>query len=233
MHLGRVLPEAGGHHVFGLFDRHAVDVVNGFADLVVAEAVRLTRQREIIVGKAEPLGHDQRLGRYHRYQVRHHGFGGGGIGITLAHHNPAHVLQHILAHLVETGGAHPDHAGLAIGVLFQPYDLGHGAQGVAGIDRLQPAPFGVAQVGHRVQGDIGHRFAKDHVKGDEVIKGRPFQPAVRGKGVRGIERVAGGVERVIERPFAFGHGAGDGVVDHLAKGIVLEKPALVGLGHGH
>ena len=50
MHFGRVLPQARGHHVLGLFDRDAVNVVDLFTHGVVAPAVRLSGLGEGIAG---------------------------------------------------------------------------------------------------------------------------------------------------------------------------------------
>jgi hypothetical protein len=62
MHLGGVLPEPGGQHVLGLLDGHAVDMVDHLAHRVVAPAVRLSGQGEIVAGEIQPRG-DGQIGR--------------------------------------------------------------------------------------------------------------------------------------------------------------------------
>ena len=49
MHLGRILPQARCHHMFGLFDGDTINVVNDFTQLIVDPAMWFARQREIIV----------------------------------------------------------------------------------------------------------------------------------------------------------------------------------------
>ena len=62
MHFGGVLPQTGGEHMLGLFNRDAIDMVDLFADCVVAPTVRFTRQGEIVVGEIEAFGDDQAVG---------------------------------------------------------------------------------------------------------------------------------------------------------------------------
>ena len=59
MHLCRVLPQAGGEHMFRLFHGDAIDVVDHLAHGVITPAVRLTRKIKIVVTEIEPLGDDQ------------------------------------------------------------------------------------------------------------------------------------------------------------------------------
>ncbi len=217
--------------MFGLFDGHAIDMVDLFTDLIVAPAVRLAREGEIVVGEIQPLRHHQLIRGQCLWQIGDHGFGRGGIQIAFAHHHPAHIFQHGFIPLVHPGGAHIDHTGFAVGVLFEADHFGLAAQGVAGPDRGQPAPLGITQIGHRIERDIRHGFAKDDVKSDQIIQRAGRQAAVFGELVGGIKRMPRGVEHMIKRPFAPRHGARHRVVQYFAQAVVFEKAPCVGLGH--
>jgi hypothetical protein len=45
MHFGRILVQTGRHLVLGFFDRHAVDMVDLFADFIIAPAIGTACQR--------------------------------------------------------------------------------------------------------------------------------------------------------------------------------------------
>ena len=79
MHLGGVLPQARGEHVLGLLDGHPVDVVDLLSDRVIAPAVRLSGEGEIIVCEVEPLGDHQILGRQNLFQLGQHRLGRGRV----------------------------------------------------------------------------------------------------------------------------------------------------------
>ena len=206
-------------------------MVDGLAHLVVAPAVRLAGQGEVIVLEAQPFGNGQRRGVDHRFQIRHHGLGRGLRGVVLPHHDPADIVQHRAVQLVEPGGPDIDHPGLAVRVLLQPDHLGLRPQRVAGPDRRQEPALGIAKVRHRVQRHVGHGLAEDDVERHQIVQGRTVQPAVLREHVRGIQRMPRRIQRVVQRPLALAHRAGDGVVDHVADAVILEEAARIGLGH--
>jgi hypothetical protein len=134
--------------------------------------------------------------------------------------------------LVAARGADIDDPGLAAGVLLQADHLGRGPDRVAGIDRAEPARLGVAEVRHRVQRDIRHRFAEDDVKRGEIVERAFRQAAGAGEFVGGIERVPRGIERVVKRPFPARDRARHRVLDHVADAVILEEAAGIGLVEG-
>ena len=172
MHLGGVLPQAGGLHMLGLFDGDAVDVVDDLAHLIIPEPVRLTGQRKVVVGEIQTLG-DHQIRRGHGFgQIGDGGFGRGRVQIAFADHDPAHIAQDLFAALVQTTGAHVNNARFPVRVLFEADHLGFRAQRVALIDRTQEPPLGIAKVRHRVQRHIRNGFAKHRVKGDQIVQRR-------------------------------------------------------------
>jgi hypothetical protein len=89
MGLGRVLPQARGHHVLGFLDGHAVHVVDHLAHLVVRQAVRLTGLGEVVGGEIQTAGDHQHVGGTTGREVRHDRCGCGRVEVTFAHHDPA------------------------------------------------------------------------------------------------------------------------------------------------
>ena len=150
-----------------------------------------------------------------------------------ADHHPAHVIHHGFAVLVCPARADPDHTRLAIGVLFQPDHFGFRPQRVPGINRCQPSTLRIAKIGHRIQRDVRHRFAKDNVKRSPILNRALAKTARTRKFIRRIKRMPRRVERMIQRPFPPRYGAWHRVIDHLTDGIIFEKPARIGLGHCH
>ena len=228
MHLGGVLPQARGLHMFGLFNGDAIDMVDPLTDVVIGKAVPLSCQREIVIGKGQARRNGQRLGCHHGGQFRHMRHGRGRIGAALAHHHPAHIVHHRLVALIDPPRPHPDHARGAVGILLQP---DHGAfrpQGVTGIDRQTPPSLGIPQIGHRIQTDIGHSLAKDDVKRRQIIQRRSRQATAAREFIRGIQRMPRGIEHVVKRPLPAGDGARHGMEDGFAEGIVLEEAAGIG-----
>ena len=164
-----VLPQPGRHHVLGVGEGHAVDVVDLLADLVVVEAVRLTRGHEVVVGEVQARGDDQ-VGRIDDLgQFRDHRLRRGSIDVALVHHHPAGPLDRDLVALVRRHRPDVHDPALAVGVLLQTDDGGTGAQGVAGHDGCVEAAFRVAQVRHGVQRDVRHGLAERDVEADEFL----------------------------------------------------------------
>ena len=231
MHLRRVLPHPRGQHMLRLFDGHAVHMVDLLANGVIPQPMRLPRMGKIIPGEIQALRHHQIAGRHGGAQLRHHRLGCCYIHVALAHHDPAHVAQYRLAQLVLPRGAHPDDARLAVGVLLDPDHLRARHQRVSQMHGLQEPPLRIAQIGHRVQRHIRHRFAKHRVKADQIIQRGLMQPAIARKLVRRIKRMPRRVERVIHRPLAARQGPWHPVLDHLAHGIVFKEPPRARLRH--
>ena len=208
-------------------------MIDLLADRVVAPAMRLARQREIVAGEIEPPGDRQIGGRHGGRQIGNNCFGGRGLRVGFPHHHPAHIIQHRLAALVQAPRPHPDHAGLAVGVLLEPDHPRLRAQRIAGIDRLQPAPLGIAEIGHRVQRHVRHGLAEDQVERRPVVERTGRQTAGPGELVRGGQRVARRVERLVERPLAPRDGARYRMGQHVVHRVILEEPPRVGLRRSH
>ena len=88
--------------------------------------------------------------------------------------------------LIAAGRAHVDDAGLAVLVGFQAHDLGVTGDGVARVQRHAEATPCIAQVGDRVERNVGHGAAEHQVKGEHRVERRGLQT----HGLR--ERIAGG-----------------------------------------
>ena len=234
MHFSGVLIEARRHLVFGLFHRHAVDMVDSFADLVIGKAEQRARQHRIII-----IGHDHRTGIPQsiglktgrkigdmRLQSRT-----GGVG--LAHHHPAHIIQHHIAMLVEPARADIDHAGFAVGVFFQADHFGCRRQRITGIDGGEKAAGGIAEIGHRIDRNIGHGLAEHDVEHQQIIDRRLRIADGAGKFIRGLHRKPSAIECGIERDIAAGHAARGCMGDHIAQPEILEKASRSGFGNAH
>ena len=120
MHLGGVLPQPRGQHMFGLFDGDAIDMVDHLAHRIIAHPVRLARKGKVIAAEIQPFRDQQRRRIDDLGQIGHHRIWRGRREIALFHHHPAHIVQHRLPVLIDPLRAHIDHAGLPVRVLFQP-----------------------------------------------------------------------------------------------------------------
>ena len=206
-------------------------MVDLLADLVIPHPVSLAGEGEVVAREVEPLGDHEVGGRHRGFQLGDQGVGCGDFGIAFAHHHPADVFEHRFVVLVGARGLDPDHAGLAVGILLEADHLALRPQGVARIDRSQPAPFGIAEVGDGVERDVGDGLAEDQVEGGEIVERRGGEARGAGELVGGIERMAGRVERMVERPLAPRDGARHRMGDDLADAVVFEEASGVGLGH--
>ena len=231
MHFGGVLPKPRCHHMFSFFDGHTVHVVNSLADLIIPPAMRLACEGEIVVGEIQSFWDHKVLSVDHFGQIWHHRSRCRRIQIPFAHHYPAHIFHHHVVVLVHAPSAHIDNAGFPIGILLNPDDFADRAQRIAFVDRLEPTPLGISEIGHRVQRHIGNRLAKHNMKRCQVIQWRFWKTRRAGKFIRRIERMACGIERMIQRSFATRHCAWHGVINHVTHRIIFEKSPGVGLGH--
>src|SRR6185312_16001100 len=147
VHFGRVLVEARRRLMLGFFQGHAVDVVDFFARLVVAPAMRRAREREIVFADIE-RGDCQRQVLWLNAvgKLRHDGLGRRGSLVALAHHHPAAIFEDDQAVLVAAGRADINRASFAVRIFLEANDLGNRTQRVARIDGLQKPAGGVAEV---------------------------------------------------------------------------------------
>ena len=131
-----VLIETGCDLVLRLFDGDAIDVVDLFADGVVAESRGTAGEREVVGGDVDARAGITERARHHCFrQARDMIASDWRCLIALSHHDPAHVLEHLCAVRLATGRAHEHDAGLAARIFLQPDHLGLGVQRVARIDR--------------------------------------------------------------------------------------------------
>ena len=203
VHARGVLIEPRRHLVLGFLDRHAVDVVDLLAGLIVAEAMRRAREREVVVARDDHrAGFAERVRLDRLRQVRHQIARRRCRLVALAHHHPAHVLQHLGAVLLEAGRAHVDHAGLAARVLLQPDHFRDRSQRVARIDRAQEAAVRVAEVRDRIERDVRHGLAEHDVEHQQVVERRGRIADRVGERVGGLRRKARAEQRVVERDIA-------------------------------
>ena len=201
---------------------------------IVLEAVRRTAQRRRRRRRGRSAGRPRR-GPATRDRLGQ--FGDMRLGrrravVALAHHHPAHVVDHGLAALVEAPRAHIDDAALPVRVLLEADHLGDRRQRVARIDGLEEAAVGVAEIGDGVERDVRHRLAEHDVEGEQVVD-RARRIADRpGEGLGALRREARPVERRIERGVADVERARRRVADRLADAEILEEAAGGGLGRG-
>jgi hypothetical protein len=218
--------------VLGLLDRDTVDVVDLLADLVVVETVRAAGQREVIARNVDRRAGAAKQPRLDRgRQPRHVVARRRRALVALSHHHPAHVFQHRRAVLLAAARAHIDDAGLAIGILLQPDDLGRGAERVAGKHRGQELAAGVAEIGHGVERDVRHGLAEHDVENQEIVERRLAIADGGGENRRRLHGKARSEQSEVERSIACRHRARGGVADDLAEAKVLEEIAGIGLGH--
>ena len=152
--------------------------------------------------------------------------------VALVHHHPAGKGEHRLAALIAPGRAHIDRAVLAVRVLLQPDDLGGGRERVAGIDGLEEAHIGVAEIGDGVPRDVRHRLAEHDVEHEHVVDRRGRIADALRKRVRRLHGEARAVKRGEQARIADGHGARRRVHDLLAELEILEEIAGAFVGHG-
>ena len=156
--------------------------------------------------------------------------GAGAARVALAHHHPADIVDHRLAALVEALRAHIDDAGLPVGVLLEADHLRDRRERVAGIDGLQKPAVGVAEIGDRVQRDVGHRLAEHDVEGEQIVDRACRDSRSRGRRSRRSAPRSAAVERRIERGVAAVQRARRRVAQRLAEPEILEEAAGGGLG---
>ena len=97
------------------------------------------------------------------------GLGRGRGRVALSHHHPADIVDDRLAALVEPLRAHIDDAALPVRVLLEADHLGDGGERVAGKDRLQEPAIGVAEIGDRVERDVGDGLAEHDMEGEQIV----------------------------------------------------------------
>ncbi len=224
VHARRVLVDPRRHLMFGFLHRHAVHVVDLFADLIVAEAVRAAGKREVV------MAHDHHRARFAEIcgidclrQLRNEIAGRRCCLVALAHHHPAHIVEHLGAVLLEAGRADIDDAGLAARVFLQADDFRGGGERVARIDRAQEAAIRIAEIGDRVERDVGDGLAEHDVEHEQVVDRRARIADRIGERVGRLRRKARAEQRVVERDVAGRHGARRRVADGLAEPEVLEE----------
>jgi hypothetical protein len=116
-------------------------------------------------------------------QGRDHGLRRGDRRVALVDHDPAHVVEHRLAVLVDPDRVHVDDAGATVGVLLEPDDLGRGGQGVARVDGHAENARGIPEVGDRIERHVRHRLAEDDVEDEHRVQRHPLQTQPARKGL--------------------------------------------------
>jgi len=101
MHACRVLVEACGKGVLGLFDRHAVDVVDLLADFVIVETKGGTGKLIVVENEFYLCWKGLFCQNDFFGQVGNDGFWCRRVCVALADHDPADEFQHRLAALVD------------------------------------------------------------------------------------------------------------------------------------
>ncbi len=114
---------------------------------------------------------------------------------------------------------------------FEPDDFGERGQRIARIDRFAEIAAGIAEIGHRIERNVGHGLAEHDVKHEEIVD-RGARIADRlGEFVRRLHRETAAEQPGIERDIADGDGARRGVTDHLADAEIFKIIAGTCLPH--
>ena len=162
-------------------------------------------------------------------QIGDDDLGGRRVHILFADHDPADIVQHRIAALVDTHRTHIDDTGFAVLVFPKADHRRRGRDRIAGIDRLAKFAAGVSQVGDGVEGNVRDGLAEDHMEREHIVHRRPLEPKRRPRELaRRVDREAGSVERRIQRNVAVGDRPRRRVDDLLAQFKVLEVIARIG-----
>ncbi len=99
-------------------------------------------------------------------------------------------------------------------------------KGVAGVHGLEKAHVRVAEVRHRVVGDVVHGLAECDVEDEEVVEGRRAMAQGRGDGRCAVDGVALAGEREVEGCVGLRDGARRGVHQAVPQRVVVEEVAV-------
>ena len=226
MDAGVILGDPSRHHMFGLGDGTAIDMINLLADLVILPEKLRAAENGIIFREIEAIGHHERVGRDHGGKIRNDRFRRGCIEILLVDHHPAHIVDRDFLALIVARGADIDDAGLAVRILLEPDHLGDRIDGVSGIEGLQKPAIRIAEIGHRIDRDVRHGLAEDDVERADIIHRRARKAAAASELVGGLKGEARAVKRVVNGHVARGDRAGCGVQDFLTDMETVEEIAF-------
>ena len=228
VHLGGILIEPRGDHVVALLHGHGVNMVDLFTGFIIIPEVGTARQPCIVAGEVEPLRHDQISARNGFRQLRHDRLPHFGVRIALAHHHPAHVVQHHFTALVGADRAHIDSAGLAVGVLLESNHLRDGAECVTGIDRQAEPALGIAEIGNGIERDIRNGFTEHHMEHQHVVHGCFRQPDSLGESTGGVRCKTGAVQSCVQGAIPLSDSPWGGMDNLLTQLKVFKKITRVG-----
>src|SRR5271165_1157573 len=155
-------------------------------------------------------------------QLWYYSLGCGRVQVVLTHHHPADVIDNHLASLIRAYRAHVDDARLAVLFLPEAYHGRFCCKRVTRIDRLTKTPIRIAEVGHGVEGNVGHCFSKHDVKGQQAVDGCVLQAQVGGELGRGSDHETGTEECRGERYITVCHRSRRGMDDLLTQSEILE-----------
>ena len=205
-------------------------MVDPLADGIVAPTEARAGERIVVSSELDPGAALAELFRQHGLRQFRHLLGmGRRAGLALAHQHPTRIAQHDRVVLVTADRANIDDAGIARRGLLQPDHLRRGRERIAGIDRLEEAPIGIAEIGDGIERDIRHRLAEDDMEHEQVVDRRRGIADRASEGVRGLHRKARAVERRIERCIAGPHRARRRMDDAVAEVEILEETSGTGL----
>ena len=125
------------------------------------------------------------------------------VRVALAHHHPAAHSRAPRAVLVDAGRcARRRRRSCRWSSRLQADHLGRGAQRVARIDRREEAHVGVAEVGDRVERDVGHGLAEGDVEDEQVVDRAVAVARGARERLGAVQRIARAGERDVERAVA-------------------------------
>src|SRR5271166_425791 len=121
VHSCRVLIQSGCHHMLGLFDCHAVEVIDSFADPVVLPQMRAAGKGRVVALYVQIVRRYKLAYADCIRQLWYYSLGCERVQVVLTHHHPADVIDNHLASLISAYRAHVEDARLAVLVLPEAY----------------------------------------------------------------------------------------------------------------
>src|SRR5665811_1095801 len=103
---------------------------------------------------------------------------------------------------------------------------------VARIDGFEETAIGIAEIGHRIERDVWHRFAEHHVKHQKIVERRAWIADATREGVGRLDGEAAPEQPIVKRHVAGADRARRGMADFKAEAEILEEISRTGFGRG-
>src|SRR6266511_1808530 len=101
----------------------------------------------------------------------------------------------------------------------------------SGLQPVEHAARGIAEIGDRIERDVGYGLAEHDVKNEQVIDRRERIADRAREGIGGLDRKTRAEQTIVERHVSHGDRARRGMPDDLADAEIFEEIAGTGLRH--